>query len=187
VRPFLGPHALFRSARQLSSVARRAFWIGRSTVASRKTPGSGGHIADCLDAQSEPGGAATAQGSVTGDWADKRHRVAASLTRLFLRNVKFVRQTTSCHNTRQGVSDRCIAPQTGPQHHARCTVGLFCRSAGRRSQPTYFTKDSLFRGNVAKQVGRSAAASVGRNKRSALRRIGVDGTGIAGSRRITLR
>jgi hypothetical protein len=39
----------------------------------------------------------------------------------------------------------------------------------------------------AKQIGRSAAARVGRNKRSALRRIGVHGTDIAGSRRITLR
>ncbi len=33
----------------------------------------------------------------------------------------------------------------------------------------------------------SRAARVGRNKRSALRRMGVDRTGIAGSRRITLR
>ena len=55
------------------------------------------------------------------------------------------------------------------------------------NEPAYFTKDSLLRGNVAKQVGRSSAARVGRNKRSALRHIGVDGTGIAGSRRITLR
>jgi hypothetical protein len=31
------------------------------------------------------------------------------------------------------------------------------------------------------------ATRVGRNKRSALRRMGVDGTGIADSRRITLR
>jgi hypothetical protein len=148
VRPFLGPYALFRSPRHPSSVARRAFWIGRSTVAGRKSPGSGGEIAGCLDAQSEPGGA---EGRVAGDCADKQHRVAASLTALFLRNVKFVRQMTSRLNARQGVSDRCIAPQN--RGAASCKT---------RSAAIYQTRRTMRHGPTTQNGPTLAAARMDR-------------------------
>ena len=79
---------------------------------------------------------------------------------------------------------RCAKPTYETGTGTACTAPMANNTQTKTASRTNYALNIAVRQWI---VAEEYRARVGRNKRSALRRIGVDGTGIADSRRITLR